>query len=321
MGTPSRAKKSPPSTEARRGDGHQCCNSRSIIRLGSIVHVNTVSTRNETHRPIQSQSCHRRWPSTRGLQYCPLAHNQIVGWAHVLEGLKPKALLSVKTLADNGYTTIFHPHDQGVTVHGLGDFELTLKSPALLQGWRKAGGLWTVPIVDKPTSSPALTGEDVAMNVYELPSTKEVVRFLHAALGFPTKATLLTAIRNGNLVTFPALNVSNVTKHFPESDETQKGHMKQSKQGVRSTKVIDEDAMLKFKPTPGVKHKDVYLRVFDATKKAMYLDQTGKFPIPSSQGNKYIMVAVELDGNYIDAEPLKTQGTESLIKVYQAIFS
>jgi hypothetical protein len=69
--------------------------------------------------------------------------------------------------------------------------------------------------------------EDVAMNVYELPSTKEVVRFLHAALGFPTKATLLTAIRNGNLVTFPALNVSNVTKHFPESDKMHKGHMKQ----------------------------------------------------------------------------------------------
>ena len=113
--------------------------------------------------------------------------------AHVLKGLKPKALLSVKTLADNGYTTIFHPHDQGVTVHGLNDFELTLKSPALLQGWRKAGGLWAVPIVDKPTSSPALAGKDVAMNVYELPSTKEVVRFLHAALGFPTKATLLTA--------------------------------------------------------------------------------------------------------------------------------
>ncbi|KAL7501936.1 LOW QUALITY PROTEIN: hypothetical protein ACHAXN_000591, partial [Cyclotella atomus] len=199
--------------------------------------------------------------------------------------------------------------------------KLTLKSPALLQGWRKAGGLWAVPIVDKPTSSPALAGKDVAMNVYELPSTKEMVRFLHAALGFPTKATLLTAIRNGNLVTFPALNVSNVIKHFPESDETQKGHMKQSKQGVRSTKVIDEDAMLEFKPTPGVKHKDVYLRVFDATKKTMYSDQTGKFPIPSSQGNKYIMVAVELDGNYIDAEPLKTRGTESLIKSYQAIFN
>jgi hypothetical protein len=159
------------------------------------------------------------------------------------------------------------------------------------------------------------------MNVYELPSTKEVIRFLHAALGFPTKATLLTAIRNGNLVTFPALNVSNVNKHFPESNETQKGHMKQVKQDVRSTKVIDEDAMLEFKPTPGVRHKDVYLRVFNATKKAIYSDQTGKFPIPLVGGNKYIMVACKLDGNYIDAEPLKTRETKSLVNAYQAIFN
>jgi hypothetical protein len=82
------------------------------------------------------------------------------------------------------------------------------------------------------------------MNVYELPSTKEVVRFQHAALGFPTKATLLTSIRNNNLVTFPGMTTNNIGKFFPESDESQRGHMKQTRQGVRSTKVIDEDAML-----------------------------------------------------------------------------
>jgi hypothetical protein len=31
------------------------------------------------------------------------------------------------------------------------------------------------------------------------------------------------------------------------------------------------------------------------------------------------MVAVELDGNYIDAEPLKTRATQSLINAYQTI--
>ena len=90
-------------------------------------------------------------------------------------------------LADNGYTVVFHPHQQGVTVHD--DIKLTSSRPAVLQGWRKAGGLWTVPIVDKPTISQALDITETAMNVYELPSTREVVRFLHAALGFPTKAT------------------------------------------------------------------------------------------------------------------------------------
>jgi hypothetical protein len=83
---------------------------------------------------------------------------------------------------------------------------------------------------------------------------------------------------------------------------------------------VDEDAMLNFKSKPGVKHKDIYLMVFDATKKSMFSDQTGKFPITSAHGNKYIMVAVELDGNYIDGEPLQSRFAQSLTKAYQAIF-
>jgi len=64
----------------------------------------------------------------------------------------------------------------------------------------------------------------------------------------------------------------------------------------------------------------VYLIVFDATKKSMFSDQTGKFPITSARGNKYIMVVVELDGNYIDGEPLQLRSAKSLTKAYQAIF-
>ena len=116
---------------------------------------------------------------------------------------------------------------------------------------------------------------ETAMSVYDLQNTKEVVRFLHASLGNPTRATLLTAAQNGNLVTFPGMTPENISRHFPESDETQKGHMKQTLQGVRSTKIVDEDAMLGFKQQPGVKHKNAYLRVFDATKKSMFSDQTG----------------------------------------------
>jgi hypothetical protein len=159
--------------------------------------------------------------------------------AIVIPEMSTKALMSVKQLANQGYTTIFHPYLQGVTVYDNDGFKLVTSKPPLLQGWRDTGGLWTVPIA-----------EETAMNVYELPSTKEVVRFQHAALGFPTKATLLTAIHHKNLVTFPGLTSKNVNKFFPESDETQKGHMKQTKQGVRSTKVIDTDAMLKAEAIP-----------------------------------------------------------------------
>ncbi len=83
--------------------------------------------------------------------------------AIVIPEMSTKALMSVKQLADQGYTAIFHPYLQGVTVHDDG-FKLVTSKPPLLQGWRDTGGLWTVPIA-----------EETAMNVYKLPSTKEVV--------------------------------------------------------------------------------------------------------------------------------------------------
>jgi hypothetical protein len=75
------------------------------------------------------------------------------------------------------------------------------------------------------------------------------------------------------------------------------------------------------KPTPGIKIKDVYIRVFDTTKKAMYTDQSGRFPITSAGGHKYTMVAVELDGNYIDAKPIKSRTARELTEAYKRIYT
>jgi hypothetical protein len=58
---------------------------------------------------------------------------------------------------------------------------------------------------------------------------------LHAAAGFPTKSTWLKAIKLGFFAMWPMINVKNVTKHFPESEETQKGQMRQVRSGTRKT--------------------------------------------------------------------------------------
>ncbi len=50
---------------------------------------------------------------------------------------------------------------------------------------------------------------------------------------------------------------------------------------------------------------DVYIKIYNASN-TMHSDQTGHFPATSSSGNQYIMVLVEVDRNYIDAEPIKT---------------
>ncbi|KAL7478223.1 hypothetical protein ACHAW6_004002 [Cyclotella cf. meneghiniana] len=164
---------------------------------------------------------------------------------------------------------------------------------------------------------------EVAGSVYDLPSTKAVIRYLHASLGIPTKCTLLNAIKHGNLTSFPGLTANVVTKYFLGSDKTQKGHMRQIRRGVESMKDKPKQSELEAEDnvtSPIAQKKDVYEKVFDVTKKAMYSNQTGRFPVTSSLGHKYFMVAVKLDGNYIDAEAMTSKDTKELTRAYQNIW-
>jgi hypothetical protein len=75
-----------------------------------------------------------------------------------------------------------------------------------------------------------------ANTIFELPSTRQTILYHHSSAGFSVKETLLDAIRAGNYTTWPGLTVAALHKYFPDSDETQKGHMKGQRQGVRSMK-------------------------------------------------------------------------------------
>ena len=110
----------------------------------------------------------------------------------------------------------------------------------------------------------------------------QTIRYLHGAAGFPTEDTWIKAIKAGNYNTWPTITPATVRSHFPESDETQKGHMKRQHQGVRSTRVQEETEL----NLPAIqKAKDVYLKVYNATE-TMHSDQTGRFPATSSRGNQ-----------------------------------
>jgi hypothetical protein len=61
--------------------------------------------------------------------------------AIVIPEMSTQALMSVRQLADQGYTTVFHPYLQGATVHDNDSFKLVINKPLLLQGWRDNGGL------------------------------------------------------------------------------------------------------------------------------------------------------------------------------------
>ena len=245
---------------------------------------------------------------------------------HILPTLTLTSLMSMKALADNGYVTIFHPRYKGVTVYDANDVLISAQQEALLRGYRDQHGLWRIPLVDKTQNvntqtialnRPAPT--TIVNNVYEWPSTGKVVVFHHASLGFPTKTTLLSATQNNFLASFPGLTTDSVNKFYPKTDETPKDHMQQSKQRVRSTKVVEEQA--DYKAPIGVKQRDVYLHVFDATKRSMYTNQPSRFPVILWRRHQYVMVAVEMDGNYIDAECMKNWTTKELVDAYHKIFN
>jgi hypothetical protein len=160
-----------------------------------------------------------------------------------------------------------------------------------------------------------------ANNVYSLPSIPQSINYLHAAAGFPVKETWIDAIKAGNFVTWPGLTTSLVQKHCPDSDETQKDHMKEQRQGVRSTKLKEGTRLekeltpgnsnMEVNPSPSKEMRDAFVKIYNVGE--MHSNLTGCFPAMSSKGNQYIMVLVEVHGNYIDAESTKNK-SEGLIK-------
>ena len=83
---------------------------------------------------------------------------------------------------------------------------------------------------DRPSPSEAIN------NVYEFPIIEPAIRYLYSAAGFPTKSTWLKIICNRSYLSWPLVNIKNVNKYSPESDKTQKGHMRTQRQGLQSTK-------------------------------------------------------------------------------------
>ena len=92
--------------------------------------------------------------------------------------------------------------------------------------------------------------------------------------------------------------------------------MRQTKQGVRSTKIkLEPNETL----TPSPKQCDIFVKMENMD--TIYSDQTGKFPTRSSRGNKYIMIMCEIDGNGILSAPMKNRTAGEIVKTYQSLIN
>ena len=127
----------------------------------------------------------------------------------------------------------------------------------------------------------------------------------------PVPQTWIKAIRSNFFATWPGLTAELVRKHLKENLETTKGHMLSNRANFRSTKLLPNQEFHEM-TTPEVRHHELFIKTVELSGN-IYSDQTGRFPLTSSKGNKYVMVVYDHDSNAILAEPLKSRSAEHLL--------
>jgi hypothetical protein len=109
-------------------------------------------------------------------------------------------------MAEEGYTTIFHPGEEGVTIYKEGTVTISTSKPPVLEDCKNyTEKLWTLSVsMDKEKE------REEVQNVYSLLSILQSIRYIHAAAGFPVEATWTKAIKAGNFITWPGLTNTTV---------------------------------------------------------------------------------------------------------------
>ena len=203
----------------------------------------------------------------------------------------------------------------------------------LLQGERdNRTGLWQLDLnpaspskAPSPSTNTANSTYEInfvnsANSVYELVKQGDIVKYLHQACGSPVKSTWLKAIEAGYFTTWPGLTTDLVKKHLPKSLASAKGHLRQERQGLRSTQKTTQPSSVNSTTKPvmttdketTVRTNWVYMQPIEVTGQ-IYSDQTGRFPQTSIRGNKYIMIVYDYPFNAILAEPITSRTEDELV--------
>ena len=128
--------------------------------------------------------------------------------------------------------------------------------------------------------------------------------------------------------TWPGLTVDLVMKHLDKSEATVKGHLRQTRQKFRSitkklsitpsvpttSSTISPLHVMTTSPiNEGFRENMVSFKLVEIKGK-VFSEQTGRFLITSSRGNKYIIVMYDNDSNAILAEPMKNRSQAEIVK-------
>jgi hypothetical protein len=155
---------------------------------------------------------------------------------NIVPGLH-STLVSVPKIVDEDYIVVFDKK-LAKTYNAKTTTIMATAEPVLKAPQCTSTGPWLMPLKTKTNGgnqNSNIAGDrasniegvsERANAIFELPSTHQTILYHHALAGFPVKETFLNAVRAVNYATWPGLTIAALHKYFPNSDKTQKGHMK-----------------------------------------------------------------------------------------------
>ena len=161
-------------------------------------------------------------------------------------------------------------------------------------------------------------------NLEQMSTKSSTIDFLHRTMFSPVKSTWLRAIRKNHFITWPGINGKDVAKHLQSTVYTAKGHLDRKRKNIKSStkKNIELDEHNEdIAPPPESKTEEVFIAFLSAdTTGTVYTDLTGKFPVTSRSGNKYILLLYHYDSNAIIFRPMKNRSDEEAVRCYREMY-
>ena len=127
-------------------------------------------------------------------------------------------------------------------------------------------------------------------------------------MGAPPISTWIRAIDKGWFSSFPGLTSNRVRQFCTKKIETAKGHLKLQRQHVQSSQPQNKQLHSK--------HHKVSVHITEL-KNLIIMDLTGRYPITSMRGHKYLLIMIDWDSNYIKIIPVKSRKSHTIVNAYK----
>ena len=241
--------------------------------------------------------------------------------AHIVPGLAHTSLVSIKVLCDAGCNVQYNGK------HCL----VYYKRKLVWKGKREATTkLWVLPLEPNTRAEhlPYQTeGRDTeyAANAYQMTSKAALIKYLHQCLFCPPKLTLLKAIRNNQLTTWPGLTTEAVEIYLPNhAPAIDKRHMRRQRKGLQSTTIKESLETIEHNRdmTPPVEREKMnqlfsFVGMVDKKYGIIYADNTGNLAIMSTGGMKAIFILYDWTSNTILVMSIKKAMDKEMIQAFK----